>query len=419
MTTTETSRPAMSAEESKDLRPEQILQAAQELVPRLRERAVEAEALRRLPDATIADAERARIFSLLIPRELGGAGGDVRDFANLLRILAQGDLSSAWTLGFLTVHAWLMVRFPAEARAELFADGTPPLVTMSARPPGKAVPVEGGYELSGRWGYCSAVMHADWVAVVGLVDGVDDHTANAVQGLDDKASMFLVPKSDVEVLDTWYMAGMQGTGSHDVQVNGAFVPSHRSIAIDAWHIRDNLAAAAYPGVLYSYDTRDVLSFLKPAMAIGAAQGLLSDFRERIERRNAAFTKTPMADTAPGQMRYARALAALRMAESSLETALSLIEQANESSTDELSHEVRVLLKLDNLNTYRMAWECIELILAGSGSSVFKSDDPTQRAVRDMQMLLSHLTIDEDRMFSKSGEILLGRATDADPTQNFT
>jgi 3-hydroxy-9,10-secoandrosta-1,3,5(10)-triene-9,17-dione monooxygenase len=404
---------------SSDVRPEAILQAARQLAPRLRANAGEAEALRQLPDTTIEEAERGGIFRLLVPHALGGADGSARDFVDLIRILAAGDLASAWTLSFLTCHAWLMARFPAEARAELFADGRAPLVTMSARPPGRAVPVDGGYELTGRWGYCSAVMHADWVAVVGLVDGLEEEAVDAVQGLADQASMFVLPRSDVEVLDTWHMAGMQSTGSHDVTTTGAFVPAHRCISIDAWHVRDNLAAASYPGATSTYDTRDLLSFLKPSMAVGAAQGLLDDFRQRIERRNLAFTKTAVADTVPGQMRYARALAALRLAESSLERALSLIEEANAATTDELSHEQRALLKLDQLNTFRMVRECAELVMAGSGSSVFKTDDPMQRTVRDLQMLLSHLTIDEDRFVSKAGEILLGRATDADPTQNFT
>lgn len=410
---------ALAAERPIRLRPADVLQSARDLVPLLRARATEAQTLRRMPDATIDDAERAGIFSLLVPPEMGGAGGDARDFVDLVRILAQGDLAAAWTLSFLTVHAWLMLRFPAEAQTELFRYGKAPLVTMSARPPGTAVAVDGGHILTGRWGYCSAVMHADWICVVGVVAEPGASTPGAVQGLADQASMFLVPKAEAEVLDTWQMAGMQATGSHDVRIDGTFVPAHRSIEIGSWHIRDNLAAAFYPGEIYTYDTRDLLSFLKPAMAVGAAEGLLADFRARVERRNAAFTTTRVADTVAGQMRYARALTALRTAEASLDRALALIQDANSSTAEPLTHEQRVFVKLDGMSTYRMAWECIDLIVRGSGSSVFKADDPTQRVMRDMEMLLSHMTIDEDRMFSKSGEILLGRATEDDPTVNFT
>lgn len=419
MTTTEVHGPVSTLPATRELEPSDILRAAEALVQTLRSRADEAAALRRLPDSTIAEAQRAGVFSLLLPRELGGAEGSARDFVHLVRTLARGDLASAWTLGFLTVHGWLMLRFPAEARAEMFVDGRPALVALSARPPGTARRVEGGYELTGRWGYCSGVMHAPWVAVIGLLDGTDDEDPSAVQGLEENASLFLLPKADVELLDTWHMAGMQGTGSHDVEADRVFVPAHRRIGIGQWSGRQNLSAAAYPCELNAYDTRDLLSFLFPAMAVGAAQGVLTDFEERIQVRRAAFTNTAVADTAAGQLRYARAVSALRLAEAALDRALCEVEQINGSTTGNMTHEQRTMLKLDCLSTIRMAWESMHLVLNGSGSSVFKAADPTQRVVRDMQVLMSHLTIDEDRMLSKSGEILLGRATDADPTRNFT
>jgi alkylation response protein AidB-like acyl-CoA dehydrogenase len=396
----------MPSETLESLDADVILGRARALVPRLRERAEETERLRRLPESTVKDAADAGFFSLLLPRSLGGAGGDLKEFAALVRTLARGDLSAAWVLGFLTAHSWLLARFPAEAQHEVFRDGAQGLMAWSANPPGQAVPVEGGYEVTGYWGYCSGVLHADWVVVTGIIEGRDEPT------------LFLVPRADVDVQDTWYMAGMQGTGSNDVKLAGRFVPSHRSADFDDWVGRKNPGAALHPEHLYSYDARSLLMFLFPSMAVGAAEALLDDYRGRLERRRAAFSKTLAGDTVPGQIRYARSLSALRLAQAALERTLELTVQANENRSENMSDELRSLVKLDCLSVCRMAWESVEVGLAGSGSSVFKTTDPAQRVVRDLHVLLSHMTIDEDGMQAKAGEILLGRATEADPAKNF-
>jgi alkylation response protein AidB-like acyl-CoA dehydrogenase len=397
----------LPSEALETLDPGVILDRASALVPRLRERAEETERLRRLPESTIKDAAGAGIFSLLLPRSLGGAGGDLRAFVTLIRTLAQGDLSAAWTLGFFTVHGWLMARYPAEVQQELFRGGAQALMAMSANPPGKALPVAGGYEVTGYWGYCSGVMHADWVVVTAIIQGRDQVT------------LFLLPRADVDVKDTWYMAGMQGTGSNDVQLDGQFVPAHRSVDFDHLFGRNNPGAVLHPEPLYTYDARNLLTFLFPSMAVGAAEAVLDDYRNRLERRRAAFSKNLTGDTVPGQIRYARSVSALRLAQASLERILELTIQANASSSATISDELLALIKLDCVSICQMAWKSVQTGLAGSGSSVFKTTDRTQQVLRDLQVLLSHLTIDEDGMQAKAGEILLGRAAEADPARNFT
>ncbi|MEF2978092.1 acyl-CoA dehydrogenase family protein [Subtercola sp. YIM 133946] len=390
------------------LNADEILTEAISLVPTLRERGEETERLRRLPDSTIHDAADAGIFSLLVPRQLGGAGAGLQEFVDLLRILARGDLSAAWTLGFLTSHNWMIARFPKNVQDEVFAEGPPSLMAMVAHPVGKAIPVADGFELTGHWRYCSGVMHADWVVVTALIEG-DESGA---------VSMFLLPRSDVDVIDTWYMAGMQGSGSNDVKIDSQFVPAERSIPFDDLFGRKNPGAKLYSEPIYGYDARSVMTFLFPAMAIGAAEGLLEDYRRRLDKRFAAFSKTLAGDTVAAQMRYARATSALRLAQARLDHSVKITIDLNASAADDMSHELRALIKLDCLAVCRMAWESVQLVMGGSGSSVYRSSETTQRVVRDLQVLLSHMTIDEDRFLELSGEILLGRATSDDPTRDF-
>lgn len=387
--------------------PSAVIERTRELIPALRARITETEQLRRLPDATIEDARSAGLFSLLLPAELNGSGAGLQDYVTVVRLLAQGDPTAAWTLGFLIEHNWMLARWPNETQEDVFVAGSPALMAAVANPPGRAVPVAGGYELTGYWGYCSGVLNAEWVQVTAVIEGRD------------RPSLFLLPQVDVDVQDTWYMSGVQGSGSNDVKLDGQFVPAHRTVDIDLWHSRRNHGASLYREPLYAYDARDLLVLIIPALVVGAAEALLELYRDRLDRRKAAFGPVPTGDTAPGQARYARALSALRTAQAQLDAVVELTATVNATSDDELSDEMRALIKLDCLSICRQAWESIDLGVRGSGSAIYRSTDITQHFLRDVQTILGHLTVDEDAMHVKAGEILLGRATDVDPARNFT
>jgi alkylation response protein AidB-like acyl-CoA dehydrogenase len=387
------------------LTPDVVLERARALAPRLRDRIAETEQLRQLPEATIRESSDAGIFGLLLPSSLGGAGGGLRDYVELMRVLANGDPSAAWALGFFTTHNWFMARWPAEAQKEFFASNCPALMAGVANPPGRAEPTEGGYLVSGYWGYCSGVMHAEWVDVFAIADG------------HDSPMKFAVPRTDVDVHDTWRMLGMIGTGSHHVQLDRTFVPNQRSFNLASFMSRRNPGSTMYPEALYSYDVRDGVAFLIPAIIVGAAQTLLELYRGRLDRRCELFSRTLIGDTAYGQLRYARAVAALRAARAVLDNAVTLTIEANASSAESLSDEMRAHIKLDCLTLCRLAWESVELGLGGSGTSFYQSDDITQHFVRDMQVALSHLTLDHDVMASKAGAILLGRAAGPEPARD--
>jgi 3-hydroxy-9,10-secoandrosta-1,3,5(10)-triene-9,17-dione monooxygenase len=175
----------------------------------------------------------------------------------------------------------------------------------------------------------------------------------------------------------------------------------------------------HPEPLYAYDARDLLVFIIPSLVVGAAEAMLEMYRARIERRRAAFSPVLAADTVAGQTRYAQAVSALRAAQALLTATVDLTVDINARSQEELSDRVRALVKLDCLSICRLAWESIDLGIRGSGSAIYKSSDITQHFARDIQMILSHLTVDEDGMRAQAGEILLGRSTDSDPARNFT
>lgn len=383
-----------------------IADRARALVPVLRERIAETEELRRLPDSTIQDGIEAGIFSLLLPHALGGSGGGPREFVDVLRILAQGDPSAAWTMSFFIAHNWMLARWPEAAQQKIFDGGTR-LVAVAANPPGRAQKVDGGYRLSGRWGYCSGVLNADWVQLAGKIDG------------EDELRLFLLPRADVEVPDTWYMAGMKGTGSNDVIVEDRFVPDEFSLDLQSWLPRDNPGSALYPESLYSYDIRDLLVFLLPALLLGAAEAVVQDYRSRLDTRRAAFESTLTGDTVAGQLRYARAYSELRSAQAVLERAVRQTIEANETGADPMNDELRASIKLDCLTVGRLSWDAMQTSVRGSGAAIYRTSDVTQHFLRDVEVILGHLTIDEDGMLTRAGKVLLGRATGPEATRDFT
>jgi alkylation response protein AidB-like acyl-CoA dehydrogenase len=387
------------------LEPVVLLERARALVPALRERIAETEQLRRLPEATLQDAADAGILSLLVPRSRGGAAGGLAEYVELLRILASGDPSVAWTLGFFTAHNWLLGRWPAEAQEEFFGNGCPTRMAGVANPPGRAEATAGGYLVTGYWGYCSGVMHADWVQVAALDD-------------QKNARLFMLPRDEVEVVDTWHTNGMRGTGSHHVKLDSVFVPEHRSLSSDLWRTRHNPGSALHPEAIYSYDIRDFIVFLIPAVIVGAAEVLLTDYRERLETRREVLTGTLSGDTVTRQVRYANAVAAMRAARAVLDGAVVETMAFNAREAESMSDEMRAQIKLDCLSAVRFAWESIELGVGGSGTAIYKTSDVTQHFIRDTQIAISHLTIDRDVMTAQAALILLGRATDPDPARHF-
>jgi GTP cyclohydrolase II len=208
---------------------DELLARVDALVPRLRERAAETEDIRRIPEATMAELKAAGVFQMLAPKAVGGFGMGLETYVEVVRRLAQGCVSTAWSVGHLVEHVWMLARWPQEAQDEVFANGPAPLAAATGAPPGKAEKVPGGFAISGRWSFASGIMHSEWALL-------------AVQNGDVRLQC-LVPVSDLELLDVWHTAGLRGTGSNDLRAEDLFVPAFRALE---WSL---LAAADNPGHL--------------------------------------------------------------------------------------------------------------------------------------------------------------------------
>ena len=368
--------------------------SARDLVQPLRARAAAGETMRRMPDETIDDARRSGLLALLSPVRWGGLGGGLREFVEVTKVLAEGDPSAAWTLAFLINHHWVLARFPLATQEVVFADGPVALMAAVANPPGRAVPVEGGYRLTGRWGYASAIAHADWVGFSGMDD---EHK---------RPLWFVIPRSDVTVHDTWHTAGMRGTGSNDVTVDDVFVPAHMTVDFELWGSTENPGGTIHDEPLTRYDFRDLFGIIFPSILVGAARAVLAGFSDRLPVRRLPFAAGAQIEQASSRARYGKAAGELQVAEVLLEHATETIVQTNTAGR-RFDDRERALLKLELLQCALSARQAVGTVIDGSGSSIYKTTDLTQLYKRDVDVIMGHFTFDTDWVNEVAGTVLLG------------
>src|SRR5215472_6158457 len=142
---------------------ETLRERAEALVPVLRERAAKTEALRRIPEESIADLHSAGLFRMLRPARRGGSELPFSAIIELGAIIGRGCGSSAWVLNNLASHDWMLAYWPEPAQDEVWGPSPDALIASAfVFPGGRARKVAGGYRLSGRWPFSSGIDASNW-----------------------------------------------------------------------------------------------------------------------------------------------------------------------------------------------------------------------------------------------------------------
>jgi indole-3-acetate monooxygenase len=221
-----------------------------------------AEELRTMPAATVGTLRDLGMFWLKTPEELGGTPLRPLEFCDIIEEMAYVDVSTAWAAMIANGCAGMAGGWLPEGGARLvFTSGGPtPLIAGQPQPRGTGRPVEGGYVVSGRWGFASGIAHASWV-IAGF----------SVTGDDGRVLIFIAPKDQAEVIDNWQVAGLVGTGSMDFRMDEVFVPEEM-----CW---ERTAAAARGGDLFRQDGLVFVSNEVPPLCVGMARRALDDMTE--------------------------------------------------------------------------------------------------------------------------------------------
>jgi 3-hydroxy-9,10-secoandrosta-1,3,5(10)-triene-9,17-dione monooxygenase len=250
-----------------------LIARARTLVPRLIERGPQGERDRRVPVETIAEMKEAGLFRALQPKRWGGYETDLGTYYDIEMVLAEGDMSTAWIYGVVGVTQWVMALLDDRAARDVWGEDSSTLVGLSLAPAGKVTKAEGGVRVSGRWPFASGCLYCDWALVGAFVPAEPPAPAGAPEW-----RMYLVPKKDYEIIDTWHTVGLKGTGSNDIAIRDAFVPDYR-----IHRMVDNIGCtgpgqAVNTAALYRIPFGQVFGGGVAYGAIGALQGMVDAFR---------------------------------------------------------------------------------------------------------------------------------------------
>jgi 3-hydroxy-9,10-secoandrosta-1,3,5(10)-triene-9,17-dione monooxygenase len=379
MTPPQTSHPGVSAD----------------FIARLADRAGEAEKQRRLPQATIADYQDSGLARLLLPKRYGGCQAEFPEILEVVRLMAHGCTSSAWTLGFYTLHNWMLALFGEQAQDEVFADG-PVLCPAPLAPTGRATPADSGVRLTGRWSWATGIMDADWV-MVGAICGPDDAPYPA---------LILLPASDVHVEDVWHTAGMCATGSNDVFVDDVWVPEHRLVAVTDIYGGTTPGAALHDAAVYRWPMVPALALTAAMPALGSAELVADLFAKRLNERVLAYSGAAQKGQPAAQVRLGDARVRLRAMRGLAEVAAQDI-QARVGSGEQIGRKVRAGVRAAAAHVVHESRAVIADLLESSGASAQFLDHPLQRAKRDVDVISGHVIFDYDGSRELAGALEIG------------
>ncbi len=265
-------------------RAQELISAARAMGPALRGRRARAKADVRVPDETVAEFTRAGFFKILQPEQWGGYAMDPQVFYAVGLEIARFCPSSAWILGVIAVHNWQLAVFDHRAAQDVWGEDPSVLISSSYAPVGKVKVVDGGFRLSGRWSFSSGSQHCKWVFLGAVVP-----TPEAPFDMANYRT-FLLPISDYEILPNWEVVGLQGTGSHDIVVDNAFVPEHRTHKAMDGFLCDNPGNAVNKAPLYRMPFMQVFVRAVCTATLGACEGALDAFIEVAKTRQVGPNK---------------------------------------------------------------------------------------------------------------------------------
>ena len=240
-----------------------LLARAEALVPILAERAQICEDLRRVPDETVEDFVDAGFYRIAQPRLFGGYEHSPVVLFEVAMVLAKGCPSSAWCACLIGVHNWEAGLMDPRAATDLWGEDDTARFSSSYAPFGIVAPVDGGWELSGRWPWSSGCDHCQW-AILGAIHRPE-------RGPPDSLAL-LVPKTDYEIIDTWHVAGLKGTGSKDIELSPTFVPEYRVHRFADSYAMNNKGAAEFTSPIYQLPFGIVFGMCLSSVALGIAKG---------------------------------------------------------------------------------------------------------------------------------------------------
>lgn len=354
---------------------EDMVQRAQELLPTLRARAAQTEALGRLPDETVEAFRAGGFFRVLQPRRFGGYELDYgRLQTELCSVLGQACGSSAWVQMVVACHAWCLAMFDDAAQQAVWGKDPETLIASAfGFTTGYGRPVEGGYWVEGDWVFSSGSNLCEWIILGTRLE----------QPGPRKQIWTLLPRRDWEILDTWHASGLRGSASNDIRVKGAFVPTELSLDIN--FIPSDIptpGSRVNPNPMYGLPLAGFFYFNVTTQALGIARGAIDDFAQQLAERG------DRPNLFGRQVRLAESAAEVDAAEALIRADVAVIdrilhegEPIPQTFLPKLGRDLSFMVKL--------CTQAVDRLTTAVGAGGMRDDNPVHRASRDLHAIGNH------------------------------
>jgi alkylation response protein AidB-like acyl-CoA dehydrogenase len=375
---------------------EGALAAARRLAPVAAETAATAERARRLDAELVAQLAQAGLFALCVPTAIGGLEAHPSVLVEAVEALARGDAAAAWCVAICATSGLLGAYLPESAGRQVYG---PPATIVGGvfAPRGRAVVVDGGYRVSGRWPFASGCHHCDWLMGGCVIDDGGGSIRMLPNGMPD-VLLALSPAASVVIHDTWEVAGLRATGSDDIEFTELLIPE----ALAASVITD---VPTHDGPLYAFPLFGLLALAIGGVGLGIARGALDDVTELAGAKRPTGSRRTLAERADTQAEVARAEAALRGARAELYGA---IERAWEEavSARNVPLGARVGLRLASTHAATVAADVASSAYRLGGGTAIYDRSPLQRRFRDANVATAHMLV-APATWELTGRLLLG------------
>jgi 3-hydroxy-9,10-secoandrosta-1,3,5(10)-triene-9,17-dione monooxygenase len=368
---------------------DEAMRRAREIVPVLRERAQAAEDARMLIRDNEQLLHETGLFRFHQPKAFGGMELEFVALIDIAAELARGCPSTAWNVANLACHHWILGYYESETQHEVWDTNPDALIASSiALAAGRARQAPGGFIVNGRWPFSSAVDNSDWNMLAVTVYGDDGKTP-----IDWR--LCLVPKSDYEIIDTWYAMGMAATGSKDVAVSELFVRERRALALVLCRGGlDHPGAALNRGPLFRIPIVAASGHPLAPAALGAAEAAYELFVASMAKRAGTYTGARVADFQAVQIKLARARCLIDSARQLVRaSAIAFQDAAERNEVPDLATKLR--FRAQSAFAVNQAREAVETLWSCYGAQGLYTRDPLQRHLRDVLAINQHFSFNFD------------------------
>ena len=380
-----------------------LLDAAQRIAPMIRAHSQEAEQQGRFSKPALAALADAGFLRMFTPRSLGGLEVDPLTCSRIIEEVSRADSAAGWSVVNPVGWAWLCARLPNRGVEDIFGSNPNALVAGPFHPPMQATPVEGGYRLTGRAPLASNCYDATWLGMTALV--MDGSAPRQSAGGAPEVVVAVCPSTDCEILDTWSVMGMRGTGSNDIALTNVFVPQMRTYPL----VPTFDPGSHYQGPLYRFPLMGLIAATNPMVMLGIAREAINELIALAQGKTPFVSTTVLRERAAAQACVGQAEAALRAARALLyDTLAEAWERTRAGEPASLEQKATLLLAMTNAT--QSSAQAVELMYNAAGSTGFYTRSPLERLFRDAQVLKQHGFMSASR-WETAGQVYLGLQPD--------